>query len=199
MNMQSITGLGMKDCLSLPSLGWKYFNSKRDQPDLIEPIYTYTDKCMRYFVRQSIKGGKVGAFNQIYESEISDKIFDIIKSELAIDGNKYEIFEKYSSFIKAYRTKYENEYESKFDDYRLIKQKAKDKYVNEKLSELSISKKLRELNRDNLLMAFDATSLYPSAMVLKLKLVMLSQKICLQILLISSIQARHNLHQQYSK
>ena len=165
MNMQSITGFGMKDCLSLPSLGWKYFNSKRDQPDLIEPIYTYTDKYIRYFVRQSIKGGKVGAFNQIYESEISDKIFDIIKSELAIDGDKYEIIEKYSSYIKAYRTKYENEYESQFDDYRLIKQKAKDKYVNEELSELSISKMLRELNRDDLLMAFDATSLYPSAMV----------------------------------
>ena len=135
MNMQSITGSGMKDCLSLPSLGWKYFNSKRDQPDLIEPIYTYTDKYIRYFVGQSIKGGKVGAFNQIYESEISDKIFDIIKSELAIDGDKYEIIEKYSSYIKAYRTKYENEYESQFDDYRLIKQKAKDKYVNEELSE----------------------------------------------------------------
>ena len=29
MNMQTITGFGMKDCLSLPSLGWKYFNLKR--------------------------------------------------------------------------------------------------------------------------------------------------------------------------
>ena len=62
---------------------------------------------MRHFVRQSIKCGKVGAFNQIYESEVSDKIFNIIKSELATDGNRYEIIEKYTNFLKAYRTKYE--------------------------------------------------------------------------------------------
>ena len=80
MNMQTITGFEMKDCLLLPSLGRKYFNSKRDQQDLYEPIYFYTDKYMRHFVRQSIKGGKVGAFDKIYESEVSDKIFNIIES-----------------------------------------------------------------------------------------------------------------------
>ena len=66
MNMDSLTGFGMKNCLSLPSLGWKYYNSKRTKED--EPIYSYNDKYMRHFVRQSIKGGKVGAFNQYYES-----------------------------------------------------------------------------------------------------------------------------------
>ena len=29
MNMSSITGFGMKDCLSLPSIGWKHFISLR--------------------------------------------------------------------------------------------------------------------------------------------------------------------------
>ena len=67
--------------------------------------------------------------------------------------------------MKAYRTKYEKEYDSQFDDYRLIKQKVKEKYVNEKLSELPISEKLKIVNREHLLMAFDATSLYPSSMV----------------------------------
>ena len=59
-----ITGFGMKDCLSLPGLGWKYLNSLRTEED--EPIYTYNDKYMRHFVRQSIKGGRVCAFNQYY-------------------------------------------------------------------------------------------------------------------------------------
>ena len=35
----------MKDCLSLPGLVWKYFNSLRSQDD--EPIYTYNDNYMR--------------------------------------------------------------------------------------------------------------------------------------------------------
>ena len=60
--MEEITRLSMKDCLSAPGLGWKYFNSMRDEND--EPIYTFKDKYMRWFVRQSIKGGRVCSFNQ---------------------------------------------------------------------------------------------------------------------------------------
>ena len=36
--MEEITRFSMKDCLSLPGLGWKYFNSLRTEED--EPIYT---------------------------------------------------------------------------------------------------------------------------------------------------------------
>ena len=60
--MQETKGFSMKDCLSLPGLGWKYFNSIRTEKD--EPINTYNDKYMKWFVRQSIKGGRVCAFNQ---------------------------------------------------------------------------------------------------------------------------------------
>ena len=60
--MEEITGYSMKDCLSLSGLRWKYFNSLRTQED--EPIYMYNDKYKRWFVRQSIKGGRVCTFNQ---------------------------------------------------------------------------------------------------------------------------------------
>ena len=33
MNMDSLTEFGMKNCLSLPSLGWKYYNSLREEED----------------------------------------------------------------------------------------------------------------------------------------------------------------------
>ena len=62
--MQEITGFSKKDCLSGPGSGWKCFNSMRDEKD--EPIYTYKDKYVRLFVRQSIKGGRVCAFIQYY-------------------------------------------------------------------------------------------------------------------------------------
>ena len=35
--IEEITGFSMKDCLSAPGQGWKYFNSMRDEND--EPIY----------------------------------------------------------------------------------------------------------------------------------------------------------------
>ena len=82
-----------------------------------------------------------------------------------IQGTKYEIIEKYAKYIKNIKLQYEKEYDSQFDDdYRKINVKVKEKYINEKLSQLPISMKLKQLNRDDLLMAFDATSLYPSAM-----------------------------------
>ena len=75
--MKEKTGFSMKDCLSLPGLGWKYFNSLRTEED--EAIYTYNDKYMRWFVRQPIKGGRVCAFNQYYQSKHCDDILKIIK------------------------------------------------------------------------------------------------------------------------
>ena len=49
--MEEITGFSLKDSLSAPGLGWRYFNSIRDEN--VESIYTYNDKYLRYFVRQS--------------------------------------------------------------------------------------------------------------------------------------------------
>ena len=40
--MEEITGFSMKDCLSAPGLGWKNFDSMRDEND--EPIFSYNDK-----------------------------------------------------------------------------------------------------------------------------------------------------------
>ena len=74
--MEDITGFSMKDRLSLPGLGWKYFNSLRTEED--EPIYTYNDKYMRWFVSQSTKRGPVRAFNHYYKSKICDDILKII-------------------------------------------------------------------------------------------------------------------------
>ena len=80
----------MKNCLSLPSLGWIFYYSQRIEDD--EPVYTYTDKYTRHFLGQSMKG--VEAFNQYYQSKTSDKIFDTISEESKVRGNKYEIVDE---------------------------------------------------------------------------------------------------------
>ena len=91
--MEEITEFSMKDCLSAPDLGWRYFNSMRDEND--EPIYTYNDKYMRWFVGQSIKGGRVCAFNQYYRSKICDEVLKILSEKLNVKGNVYDIIEAY--------------------------------------------------------------------------------------------------------
>ena len=83
--MEEITGFSMKDSLSAVGLGWKSFNSMRDEND--EPIYTYNDKYMRWFVRQSIKGGSVGRCNQNYKSKICEDVLKILSDELNVRGS----------------------------------------------------------------------------------------------------------------
>ena len=162
--MEEITKFSMKDCLSLPGLGWKYYNSLRTEED--EPIYTYNDKYMRWFVRQSIKGGRVCAFNQYYKSNHYDDIKKILSIELGIpkDVNIYKVIEEYLKYKKKYYDIYKKEYESQFNDYRLENEEDKEKFINEKLSQLRIHKLLKQIELTHLLWDFDAVSLYPSAM-----------------------------------
>ena len=156
----------MKNSLTLPSLANKYFNSLRDEN--VEPIYTYTDPFMRNFVRKAIKGGRCNAFNQYYKSEISDEVFNIISKELNVendgDNNVCDILEKYFEFLNKHEEEYEKEFDSKYNDYRDIKPKEKEKYVNKKINMLPIHNKLSKLNLKKTQMCYDATSLYPSAM-----------------------------------
>ena len=161
-DMEEITGFSMKDCLSLPGLGWKYFNSLRTEED--EPIYTYNDKYMRWFVRRSIKGGRVGAFNQYYKSKHCDDILKIINKELAVKGTVYDTIEAYMEYKSKHFKIFEKEYEDRFDDYRDENVEEKEKYINEKLSELRLHKIIKRIELIHLLWDYDAVSLYPSAM-----------------------------------
>ena len=83
----------MKDCLSLPGLGLKYFNSLRTEQD--EPIYTYNDKYMRWFVRQAAHGGRVCAFNQYYKSKNCHDLLKTISKGICVKRNDYDIVEAY--------------------------------------------------------------------------------------------------------
>ena len=96
--MEEFNRFSLKGCLFIPGLGWKYFNSLRTEED--EPIYTYNDKYMRWCVRQSIKGGRVCAFNQYYKSKICDDILEIISKEICVKVNVYDIIEEYLKYKK---------------------------------------------------------------------------------------------------
>ena len=160
--MEDITGFGMKDCLSLLSLGWKYFTSLRTEED--EPIYTYNDKYLEWLVRQSIKRGRVCAFNQYFKFKFCEDILKIISEELNVKGNIYDIFEGHLEYKNNFLKIFEKEYESNFNDYRDEDEEEEEKFINEKLSKLPIHQLLKQIKIDEILWDFDAVSLYPSAM-----------------------------------
>ena len=157
MGMEELTGFGMKNSLTLPSLANKCFNRLRDEND--EPIYTSTDPFMRNFLRKAIKSSRCNAFNQHYISEISDKVFNIISKELNVNDNECEILEKYFEFLNEHEKQYAEEFDSKNDDYRDIGQKEKTDYMNKKPNIVTIHKELDNLYSNKTQMDFDATSL----------------------------------------
>ena len=160
--MEEKTGFSMKDCLSLPGLGLKYFESLRTEED--EPIYTYNDKYMRWFVRQPAYGGRVCAFNQCYKSKSCDDNLKIISEELNVKGNVYDIIEGYMNYKNKHYKIFEKEYESNFSDYRDENLEEKQKYIKDKLSDLPLHQLIRQLKIIGLLWDFDCFSLYPLAM-----------------------------------
>ena len=160
--MEEITGFSMKACLSAPGSGWKYIKSMRDEND--EPIYPYNDKYMRWFVRQSIEGERVCAFNQKYRSKTCDEASKILSEELNVKGNVYDINEAYMQFKNHHFKIIKKVYESKFNDYRDIDEEEKNNNINKKIGGFPIHKLLEQLSLNDLLWGFDSVSLYPSAM-----------------------------------
>ena len=159
--MEEMTGFSMKNFLTLPGLGLKYFTSLRTEQD--EQIYTYNDKYMRWFVRQAAYGGRVCAFNQYYKSNIYDDILNIISKDLGIEGNTYEDIEAYMKYKNEHFKMFEKEYDDQFNEYRNEKIEEKEKYINEKLSDLPIHHLIKQLKINEFLWDFDCVSLYPSA------------------------------------
>ena len=118
---------------------------------------------MRWFVRQSIKRGRVCAFNQYYKSKHCDDILKIINKDLAVKGTDYYTIEAYMEYKNKHFKIFEKEYEDQFIDYRDEDIEEKEKYINEKLSNLRLHKIIKRIELIHLLWDFDAVSLYPSA------------------------------------
>ena len=138
MGMEELTGFGMRNCLTLPSLANKGFNSLIDKNN--EPIYTYTDSFMKNFVRKAIEGSRRNALKQHYKCEFSDDAFNIISSEINVNGNECEILEKFFEFLNEHEKQYAEEFDSKHDEYRDIDQKGRTEYINKTFTMLPIYK-----------------------------------------------------------
>ena len=106
---------------------------------------------MRHFVRQAAYGGRVCVFNQYCISKSCEEILKIISEELNVKRNVYDIIEGYMNHKNKHWKIFEREYEKKFSDYRDENVEEKEKYINEKLGELPIHQRIRQLKRIELL------------------------------------------------
>ena len=162
MEMQKMSGFGIKDCLTEASLGWKCFGRYNKDRE----FYTFNDKYVRDFIRKSIKGGRCGAYIRYFESNQCDNILNTIKKHLKINDNEISnIIDKYLKYINTKREEFTSEFKNNEKDYRKINKKDLDEYLDKKLGDLNISKDLLKINKEDLLVSYDFNSLYPSAQI----------------------------------
>ena len=159
--MQEIIGFSMKDCLSVPGLGLNYFNCLGTEKD--EPIFTYNDKHMRYFVRQGAYVGQNCAFFQYYKSKSCHDILKSLSEKLIVKGNVHDIIEVYLNYKNKHLKNYEKKYENHFKKYRDENTEEKI-YINQKFSDFPIHHLIKQLKLIELLWDYACVSLYPSAM-----------------------------------
>ena len=162
MEMQKMSGFGIKDCLTETSLGWICFGKYNRNREL----YTFNDKYVRDFIRKSIKGGRCGSYIRYFESKQFDEIMSTIKKHLKINDNEISnIVDEYLKYINNKRKEYKLEFENNEKDYRKIIKKELDDFIDKKLGELEISKELQKINKNDLLVSYDFNSVYPSAQI----------------------------------
>ena len=115
MEMQNMSGFGIKDCLTEASLGWKCFGTYHKDRE----ISTFNDKYVRDFVRIPIKGGRVAGLNRYFESNQFEEILITIKKPLKINEYKFSnIVDDYLKCINTKRDEFKLEFENGEKDYR---------------------------------------------------------------------------------
>ena len=129
-----------------------------------EPIYTFNDKYMSYFVEQCITGGRVCAFNQYYKSIICGDILKTLSREIKFEGKVHYNIEAYMNYKRYHLKIIKEEYESSFIDFRDIDEEKLGKFIINKIGELPIIQFLKQFCLNDLKWSYDANSLYPSAM-----------------------------------
>ena len=94
---------------------------------------------MRHFVRQSIKGGLVFAFNQYNKLKICGYVLKMLSREIIFEGNVYDNIEAYMKYKNDLLKIIKGEYESKFDEYTKIDEEETEIQINKTFGRTSYS------------------------------------------------------------
>ena len=117
MEMQNMSGFGIKDCLTEASLRWNCFGTYNKYKE----FHTFNDIYVRDFIRISIKGRKVSALNRYFESNRCEEILNVIEKHLKINDIEISnIIDEYLKYINIKREEFKLEFLIGENDYRKI-------------------------------------------------------------------------------
>ena len=157
-SMKELIGQTMASSLTSSAITFKGFVSQT-QEEGGEKIHSHIDPWTRKYIRRAVKGGRVSANIEKFLSKLLPTLKEKIQQLLNTDETcMVKLMQLYKPFLIE---KLQNHFNTKetsmgklLELYSRLDDETKDK----------ISVELKDFNKDDLLMAFDATSLYPSAM-----------------------------------
>ena len=80
-----------------------------------------------------------------FKSKSCDYVLKIISAELNVKGNVHDFIETYLEYKNKYLKFFEEEYESKYNEYKKRNADEKDKFINENLSKLPIHQSVKQI------------------------------------------------------
>ena len=83
MEKQNMSELGIRDCLTEATLGWKGFGKYNK----IRDLYTFNVKYVRDCIRRLIKGGRCASAIKYFESKQCEEILKTFEKPLKINDN----------------------------------------------------------------------------------------------------------------
>ena len=115
MEIQNMSGFGIKDCLTEVSPGWNCFGTYNKDGE----FFTFNDNNVRHFIRKSIKGRIVAALNRYSESNQCEEILNPIKKHSKINYIEISnIIDEYLYYINVKRDEFKLEFENSQKYYR---------------------------------------------------------------------------------
>ena len=162
MEMQKMSGFGIKYCLTGASLGRKGFEANNKD----RYFYTLNDEYVTEFLRRSIKGGRRSALNRYLGSSQFEGILNTNNKHLKVYSNeKSNIIDEYLKYVNTESDEFKLEFENSGKGFRKINKNEIDKFLERKLGELEATKELQKIDTNDLLISYGFNSLYPSAQI----------------------------------
>ena len=137
-------------------------NSKEDN----KILHTPKNKYVRDFMRKTIHGGRVNSCDQKFISKYFHEVLSILEKNYSKKLEISELFVKNFEHINAIKTNMKKK-ESRFSNYRRIYISKFDEYVDNKVAALPISKEVSMIDKSDLFVSSDYSSLNISAMAHK--------------------------------
>ena len=161
-SFQKIIGVSYKNSLMEAALGGSCLVRSLKEDNRI--LYTPENKYVRDFIKKTVHGSRVLAFNKKIVSKLFKDVVNVLEKCYGEDLEVSVLFDKYFEHINTIENYYKEKDEARFTEYRQINTRKVEEHIERKIARIPISKQIALIDKSDLFVSSDYNSLHPSAM-----------------------------------